>query len=83
MPNTIEVFYVAPDGSVQDKNYYDRIGWNGFQRVGRGGAPSTGEIAAVSRILNAIEIWSAGSDGAIQDRYYYDGIGWNGFELAR
>jgi len=81
-PSTMEVFWIGPDGSVQDSYYYDGSGWNGFTLSGAGSASKTGGIAAVSRSPNTMEVFWIGRDGSVQDRYYYDGSGWNGFTLS-
>src|SRR5215831_12983444 len=64
-PNTMEVFWIGPEGTVQDKNYYDGRGWAGFTLAGPNAASLTGGIAAVSRSSNTIEIFYIGSDGSV------------------
>jgi len=48
----MEVFWVAPDGSIQDRYFYDGAGWKGFTLAGAASASKTGGIAAVSRSSN-------------------------------
>jgi Fungal fucose-specific lectin len=81
--NTMEVWYIGRDGSIQDRYYYDGSGWNGFTLAPAGSATTyEGAIAAVSRASNTMEVWYIGADNSVQDRYYFDGAGWNGFTLA-
>lgn len=85
-PNTMELWWVGADGSVQDRYYYDGSGWNGFTLAPSGSADaqlgSGPAITAVSRASNTMEVWFVGHDNSVQDRYYYDGYGWNGFTLS-
>jgi len=81
--NTMEVFYVGHDGSIQDRYYYDGAGWNGFTLVPAGSAVTyEGAITAVSRAANTMEVWYIGADNSVQDRYFFDTTGWRSFTLA-
>jgi hypothetical protein len=84
--NTMELFWIGRDGSIQDRYFYDGAGWNGFT-LGPPGSASTslspgGQISAVSKASNTMEVWWIGRDNSVQDRYYFDGSGWNGFTLS-
>ena len=81
-PNTMELLWVGPDGSVQDRNFYDGGTWNAFTLAQPGSASITGGIAAVSRSSGTMEVFWIGPDGSVQDMNYYSGIGWRGFTLA-
>jgi hypothetical protein len=81
-PNTMEVFWIGPNGTVENKNYYDGVGWRGFTLAGPNAASTTGGISAVSRSSNTIELFYIGSDGSVQDAYFYEGGPWIGFTLA-
>jgi Fungal fucose-specific lectin len=81
--NTMELFYVGHDGSIQDRYYYDGSGWNAFTLAPAGSAVTyEGAITAVSRASNTMEVWYIGANNSVQDRYYFDGVGWNAFTLA-
>ena len=84
--NTMEVWWIGADGSVQDRYYYDGSGWNGLTLAPSGRAyvqPGSGPaITAVSRASNTMEVWFIGRDNSVQDKYYFDGPGWNGFTLS-
>jgi hypothetical protein len=81
--NTMEVWWIGRDGSIQDRYYYDGSGWNAFTLAPAGsGATYEGAITAVSRAANTMEVWYIGADNSVQDRYYFDGVGWNAFTLA-
>src|ERR1051325_2019937 len=59
--NTMEVFWIGPNGTVENKNYYDGVGWSGFTLAGPNAASMTGGISAVSRSSNTIELFYIGS----------------------
>jgi len=85
--NTMEVWWIGSDGSIQDRYYYDGVGWNGFTLAPPGSAAAStafesAAITAVSRASNTMEVWWIGADNSVQDRYYFDRVGWNGFTLS-
>jgi hypothetical protein len=80
--DTMEVFWIGPNGTVENRNFYDGVGWRGFTLAGPGAASTTGGIAAVSRSSNTIELFYVGADGSIQDANFYEGGPWRGFTLA-
>jgi hypothetical protein len=82
IPGSMELWYVAPNGSVQDKFWYDGTNWNGFELAPAGSASPAGGIAAVSRIPGSMEVWWIGQDGSVQGAYWYDGANWGRYELA-
>ncbi len=57
IPGSMEVWWVGPNGSVQDANYYDGSGWHRFQLAPAGSASPNGPITAVSRIPGSMEVW--------------------------
>jgi hypothetical protein len=74
--NTIEVFWIAPDGHVQDAFWYwqgflNQEVWNQFQLAPPGSAPRSAGLAAVSRTATSMEMWWSGADYSIQDNYWY------------
>jgi hypothetical protein len=79
-PNTMEVFWVAPDFSIQHAWYYDGSGWNRGPLTSPGSAD--GWITAVSRAPNTMEVFWVAGDGSVQHAWYYDNEGWNQGELA-
>jgi outer membrane protein assembly factor BamB len=82
IPSTMEVWWIAPNGSVQDAYWYDSQPWQQFELAPAGSASPEGGIAAVSRIPNSMELWWIAPDGSVQDAYWYDGHPWQRFELA-
>jgi M6 family metalloprotease-like protein len=82
-PDTMELFWIGLDGSVQDRNYYDGVGWSAFTLAGPGSASLKGGIAAVSRSSNTMEVFWIGPDGSVRDMNYYTGVGWRGFTLVQ
>jgi hypothetical protein len=56
--NTIEVWYIGANNSVQDRYYFDGAGWKGFALAGANSAQSA--IAAVAPSANAMSVtWNA------------------------
>jgi hypothetical protein len=78
--NAMQVWWIGADGSVQDRYFWDPVGWNsnGIEILAPAGtASTTGGITAVSRVPNAMQVWWIGADGSVQNRYFWDGTGWN------
>jgi len=82
VPNSMELWWVGANGSIQDNYWYDGSPWNRFELASAGSASPSSGIAAVSRISNSMELWHVGANGSIQDNYWYDGSQWSQFELA-
>ena len=82
IPNSMELWYVGAEGSIEDSFWYDGSNWQHFQLAPPGSASPTGGIAAVSRVPNSMELWYIGARGSIEDRFWYDGSNWQTFELA-
>lgn len=81
IPHSMEVWFIAPNGSVQDRYWYDGGNWAGFELAPAGSA-AAGGIAAVSRIPSSMEVWWVGQNGSVQGAYWYDGGNWGRYELA-
>lgn len=80
--NSMEMWWIAPDGSVQDNFFYDGKGWQRFELAPRGSAVAGG-IAALSRLPRHMEVWWTGPLGSIEGAFFYDNIGhWNRYQLA-
>jgi hypothetical protein len=73
IPGGMELWWIAPDGSVQGAFWYEGGGWGRYELAPAGSASLFGGIAAVSRIAGSMELWFVGQDGSVQDRYWYDG----------
>jgi hypothetical protein len=72
--DTIELWWIAPNGSVQDANYYDETGqWTYYTVASAGSAGINSAIAAVSRAWNTWEIFWTGWDRSVQDNFWYQG----------
>lgn len=81
--NSMEVWWVASNGSVQAAFWYvGQDGWRRYELAPAGSASTTGGIAAVSRKPNSMEVWWVGPDGSVQDAYWYEGGQWGRFGLA-
>jgi hypothetical protein len=82
VPNSMELWFVGADASIQDYYWYEGSSWQNFTLAPRGSAMLTSGIAAVSRVPNSMELWFVGLDGSIQDYYWYEGSNWQNFTLA-
>jgi hypothetical protein len=84
IPNSMEIWWVGANGSVQDAFWYEgQRGWRRFEIAPAGSASPSGGITAVSRIPNSMEIWWVGANGSVQDAFWYEGQdGWRRFEIA-
>jgi Fungal fucose-specific lectin len=80
--NTMEIFWIGSDGSVQDAFWYEGSSWQQFQLAPSGSAAPTSKITAVSRIPNSMEVFWIAPNGSVQDAFWYDGSPWKRFELA-
>jgi Trypsin-like peptidase domain len=82
IPNSMEVWWIGANGSVQDAFWYEGAQWRRFELAPAGSASVNGGITAVSRIPNSMEVWWIGANGSVQDAHWYDGSPWRRFELA-
>ena len=74
IPNSMEVWWVGADGSIQDNFWYDGGQWQRFTLAPPGSASNTGRIAAVSRIPSSMEVWWTGANGSLQDDFWYGDV---------
>jgi hypothetical protein len=74
IPNSMEVWWIGANGSVQDAFWYEGAQWQRFELAPPGAASTNGGITAVSRIKNSMEVCWAGGDGSVQDSFWYDQV---------
>jgi len=67
IPGGMELWWIAPDGSVQGAFWYEGGGWGRYELAPAGSASLFGGIAAVSRIAGSMELWFVGQDGSVDD----------------
>ncbi|KAK3936180.1 Matrixin-domain-containing protein [Diplogelasinospora grovesii] len=79
--DSMEVWWIAPDGSVQDAYWYAASGWKRFQLAPAGSA-TAGGITAVSRIPGSMEVWWVSPSGSVEGAYWYEGGSWQRYQLA-
>ncbi|MCJ1363731.1 hypothetical protein MMC16_002840 [Acarospora aff. strigata] len=84
LPNIMNMWWVAPDGSIQGSYWVDQVKpWTRYLLAGPGSASAHSGIAAVSRIPSSEEIWWVGANGSVKDAYWYEGFTeWKSFDLA-
>jgi hypothetical protein len=83
IPNSMEVFWIGGDGSVQGAYWYEGGQWTRYELSPPGSASTTGGIAATSRVPYGMEIWWTSPNGQLMDAYWYEGQdGWRQYELA-
>ena len=72
IPNSMEIWWVGANGSIQCAYWYEgQEGWRRYELAPAGSASSNGSIAAVSRIPNSMEIWWVGANGSVKDGFWY------------
>jgi hypothetical protein len=82
MPNTMEVFWIASNGAVNESNWYSGVqDWQTKQLAPPGSASTTGRITAVSRSPGMMEVFYIGSDGTVQYKFWYNNV-WRGYNLT-
>src|SRR5258706_161893 len=84
IPNSMEIWWIGANGSVQDAFWYEgQEHWGQFEIAPPGSASPNGGITAVSRIPNSMEIWWVGANGSVQDAFWYEGQErWGRLEIA-
>jgi hypothetical protein len=78
----MEVWWVDPNGSVQDAWWRDGGTWSRFELAPAGSAAVGGAVAAVSRIPTSMELWWIHPNGSVQGAFWYEGATWARYELA-
>jgi len=71
MPNTMEIWWIGPGGSVEDAFWYEGGQWQRFQLMPAGSAAANGSISAVSRRADTMEVFWQKKDGAVADSFVY------------
>jgi len=69
--NSMELWWIGPNGSVQDAFWYDGGQWQRFELAPAGSASPNGGIGAVHRIPGSMELWWIGGNGSIEDAFWY------------
>jgi len=81
--NSIEIWWIGMDGSVQNAYWYEGGNWQRQTIAPAGSASIDSCITAVSRIPSSMEIFWIGPDASVQDAYWYEGQdSWKQFEIA-
>jgi hypothetical protein len=57
IPNSMEVWWIGANGSIQAAYWYEGSKWERFTLAPAGSASTACGIAAVSRIPNSMELW--------------------------
>lgn len=81
-PTTMEVWWVARDGSVQGACLYEGGSWQRYELAPAGSGSATAGIAAVSRDEGKMEVWWIAPDGSVQAAAWSEGGSWQRYELA-
>jgi hypothetical protein len=81
VPNSMELWWIGSNESVQAAYWYEGGNWTRYELVGAGSAVAGG-ITAVSRIQTSMELWWTGKDGSVQGAFWYEGGNWGRYQLA-
>jgi hypothetical protein len=75
IPNSMEIFWVGAEGSVEDAFWYEGMDHFGRHTIAPNGSASpNGGITVVSRIPNSMEIFWVGAEGSVEDAVWYEGM---------
>ena len=77
IPNSMEVWWIGANGSVQGAFWYEGSQWQRYELAPADSASTRGGITSVSRVPNSMEVWWIGADGSVQDAYWYEGSNGN------
>ncbi len=73
IPESMEIWWVGIDGSVQGAFWYQTDPtWHRYPVTGFGAASTHGGVAAVSRFAKNMEIWWVGPQGSVEGAFWYD-----------
>ncbi|MFC4122867.1 C1 family peptidase [Nonomuraea zeae] len=82
IPNSMELWWVAPNGSVQGAFWYEGGSWQTYEIGGPGSASPDSGVTAVSRIPGSMELWWVAPNGSVQGAFWYEGGSWGRYEIA-
>jgi hypothetical protein len=82
VPNSMEVWWVGTEASVQGAYWYEGQPWKRYELAPPGSASVDGSITAVSRVSNSMEVWWVGTEASVHGAYWYEGQPWKRYELA-
>ncbi|KAA9107993.1 C1 family peptidase [Microbacterium rhizomatis] len=82
IPNSMETWWVGPQGSIEGAFWYDGGQWTRYQLAPAGSAAAASGIAAVSRIPTSMELWWIGPQGTIEGAFWYEGGAWTRYQLS-
>jgi hypothetical protein len=66
VPNSMEVWWVGTEASVQGAYWYEGQSWKRYELAPAGSASGDGSITAVSRIPDSMEVWWVGTDASVR-----------------
>eukprot|EP00877_Chromochloris_zofingiensis_P001663 jgi/Chrzof1/11498/UNPLg00430.t1 len=78
-----QVWWIAPNGSVQSAFWYEGfVAWKFYELAGPGSAAIPGAISCVSRKPGHMEVWWVKPDGGMRAAFFYDDPPWRQFDLV-
>ncbi|MEF7658893.1 hypothetical protein, partial [Bacillus thuringiensis] len=80
--DSMELWWIGANGSVQGAYWYAGKPWARYELAPAGSAALTGSVTVVSRIPDSMELWWIGANGSVQGAYWYAGKPWARYELA-
>lgn len=77
--DTMEVFWINPNGSIEDAYWYEGFdtNWQRLQIAPPGSTSNQSSIASISRKQDTMEVFWLGPNGSIEGAYWYEGFGPN------
>jgi hypothetical protein len=80
MPNTVEIFWIAADGSVQLAYFYEGQAWARAE-IAPSNSAAQGCITATSCDPEKMELWWIGPSGSVEGCWWQQGRSWSRYQL--
>lgn len=73
----LDVFWVAPDGSVRAAWWHEGIEWSGSHAVAPAGSADPGAITAIARQTDRVDLFWIAADGSVKTMAWQEGAQWS------
>ncbi|KAG7402417.1 hypothetical protein Forpe1208_v017212 [Fusarium oxysporum f. sp. rapae] len=82
-PNHMHVWWVGPQGSIEEAIWELNKNWKRSQVASPGAAALSSSLSAVTRIPTTEEMWWIGPGGSVEGAFWYEGdVHWTRYEIA-
>ena len=73
----LDVFWVAPDGSVRAAWWHEGIEWSGPHAIAPAGSADPGALAATARQSDRVDLFWISADGSVKAMAWHEGSRWS------